>query len=57
MNTKDLIRLGEPIQLAREFIRNVITRHNDGVLLEAGVHRVHIEGSLANVTAWGLVLA
>jgi hypothetical protein len=41
MNTKDLIRLGvpvgEPIQLAHEFIQNFIAQGKDGALLEAEV--------------------
>ena len=41
MNTKDLIRLGvpvgEPIELAHEFIQNFIAKGSDGALLEAEI--------------------
>jgi hypothetical protein len=44
MNTKDLIRLGvpvgEPIQLAYEFIQNFIAQGKDGALLEAEIFNV-----------------
>ena len=37
MNTKDLIRLGDPIRLAHEFIQNFIAQGNDGAQLEAEI--------------------
>jgi len=44
MNTKDLIRLGvpvgEPIQLAHEFIRNFIAQGYDGAQLEAEIFNI-----------------
>ena len=44
MNTKDLIRLGvpvgEPIQLAHEFIQSFIAQGKDGALLEAEIFNI-----------------
>ena len=44
MNTKDLIRLGvpvgEPIQLAHEFIQNFIAQGYDGAQLEAEIFNI-----------------
>jgi hypothetical protein len=44
MNTKDLIRLGvpvgEPIQLAHEFIQNFIAQGHDGAQLEAEIFNI-----------------
>jgi tRNA-splicing ligase RtcB len=44
MNSKDLIRLGvpvgEPIQLAHEFIQNFVAQGNDGALLEAEIFNI-----------------
>src|SRR5438094_3269370 len=44
MNTKDFIRLGvpvgEPIQLAHEFIQNFIAQGKDGALLEAEIFNI-----------------
>ena len=40
MNTKDLIRLGEPIRLAHEFIQNFIAQGNDGALLEGEIFNI-----------------
>jgi hypothetical protein len=44
MNTKDLIRLGvplgEPVQLAHEFIKNFIAQGKDGALLEAEIFNI-----------------
>ena len=37
MNTKALIRLGEPIWLVDEFIQNFIAQGNDGALYEAEI--------------------
>jgi tRNA-splicing ligase RtcB (3'-phosphate/5'-hydroxy nucleic acid ligase) len=44
MNTKDLVRLGvpvgEPIQIAQEFIENFIGQGHDGAQLEAGIFNI-----------------